>query len=206
MKPVKMKEEDRLFVQNLSGLVAGVDEAGRGPLAGPVVAAAVILPESFDLPGLTDSKLLSEAQREELYGAITSQARAWAVGRAEVAEIDELNIYWATLLAMKRAVESLSMTPEQVLVDGNRCPDIVVSARAIVKGDLWVDAISAASIIAKHTRDQEMKNMDELYPEYGFASHKGYPTKQHIQALADHGVTDIHRRSYKPVKACLEKV
>lgn len=182
---------------------AGVDEAGRGPLAGPVIAAAVILPENYNLAGLNDSKALTEAQRARLYDDITQQAVAWSVGRAEPVEIDRLNILWATLLAMKRAVETLSTTPEQVLVDGNKSPDINLPVRAIVKGDSLVDAISAASIIAKHTRDQEMLAFDQEFPQYGFASHKGYPTKKHIQALAEHGICRIHRKSYKPVKIYL---
>lgn len=182
---------------------AGVDEAGRGPLAGPVIAAAVILPNEYDLPGLTDSKALSESQRKKLYEEITNQAIAWAVGRAEPAEIDELNILWATLTAMERAVHALSVMPEQVLVDGNKPPNIQIPVKAIIKGDLLIDAISAASIIAKHTRDTEMLEFDKLYPQYGFASHKGYPTKKHMQALAEYGVCPIHRKTYKPVKAHL---
>ncbi len=183
--------------------IAGVDEAGRGPLAGPVVAAAVILPEGYRLDGLADSKQLDEKQRSELEAAIKQQAVAWATGRAEVEEIEELNILWASMLAMKRAVEALTPTPDLALIDGNRCPELAVQAKAIVKGDQSEPVISAASIIAKQTRDREMAAMDALYPEYGFARHKGYPTRQHLAALEKHGVTAIHRKGYGPVRKLL---
>ncbi len=193
---------DDINIPNLAN-IAGVDEAGRGPLAGPVITAAVILPSEYCLPNLGDSKKLSGSQRAKLYTEITDQAVAWAVGRAEPDEIDELNILWATMLAMKRAVESLNVAPSHVLVDGNRCPDIDVSSQAVIKGDTFVDCISAASIIAKQSRDREMLEFDQEFPEYGFASHKGYPTKKHLAALADHGICRIHRKSYKPVKIYL---
>ncbi len=183
--------------------IAGVDEAGRGPLAGPVVAAAVILPGGCRLDGLTDSKQLSEAQRAELEAAIKAQAVAWATGRAEVEEIEELNILWASMLAMKRAVEALDPAPDLALIDGNRCPELAMPAEAIVKGDQSEPVISAASIIAKQTRDREMVALDSLYPGYGFAQHKGYPTRQHLAALERHGVTAIHRKKYAPVRKLL---
>ena len=180
-----------------------MDEVGRGPLAGPVVAAAVILDPDNPISGLTDSKLLSAKKRELLSGEIKQSALAWALGRAEVEEIDEINILHASLLAMKRAVEALSITPDHVKVDGNRCPDLNCSMEAIVKGDLTEPEISAASIIAKVARDKEMMDLDTLYPGYGFASNKGYPTKQHREALIQHGVLSIHRRSFAPVKKLL---
>ncbi len=183
--------------------VAGVDEVGRGPLAGSVVAAAVILPEDHTISGLTDSKKLTAKRREVLEIQIKEQAIAWAIGEADVQEIDQLNILWASMLAMKRAVESLQPLPHKVLVDGNRCPDLSMESEAIIKGDLKVKVISAASIIAKETRDRQMLVLDQQFPEYGFAQHKGYPTKQHIAALKEYGVTDLHRRSYRPVRECL---
>ena len=186
-------------------IIAGVDEVGRGPLAGPVVTAAVVLPEGFDLPGLNDSKKLSAARRETLSEAIRDQALAWSFGEATVAEIDELNILHATMLAMQRAVSDLSLTPQQVLVDGNRTPEFGIPARAIVGGDGLEPAISAASIIAKVRRDKLMQDYAELYPYYGFEKNSGYPTKQHREALLEHGITPIHRRSYAPVRAALEK-
>jgi len=197
------QKKSQTIVIPTEGIIAGVDEAGRGPLAGPVIAAAVILPDQYELPGLGDSKALSENKRAELYDEIVSQSISWSVGRSEPDEIDEINILWATMKAMQRAVESLAITPDQVLVDGNRCPDIVPTSQAIIKGDTFVDCISAASIIAKQTRDLEMLEFDQQYPEYGFASHKGYPTKKHIEALANHGICAIHRKSYKPVKVYL---
>ena len=175
-----------------------MDEAGRGPLAGPVVAAAVILAPGRPLPGLADSKKLSEARRESLYAEITTGALAWSVDRAEVREIDRLNILQATMLAMQRAVEALVPAAEYVLVDGNRLPALACRAEAIVRGDSLVPAISAASILAKVTRDREMRSMDERYPGYGFAQHKGYPSRMHLDALQRLGVTAIHRRSYAP--------
>ncbi len=180
--------------------VAGVDEVGRGPLAGPVVAAAVILDPARPIEGLADSKKLSEKKREAMDLIIRENALAWSLGRAEVEEIDQINILQASLLAMQRAVESLPIPPDHVLVDGNRCPDLECSAEAIVGGDSSEQAISAASIIAKVSRDREMAELDLQYPGYGLAKHKGYPTKFHLQALQELGVTDIHRRSFGPVR------
>lgn len=187
----------------VEGLVAGVDEAGRGPLAGPVVAAAVILDPDRSIEGLMDSKKLTESQREVLFDEIKASALCWAVGRAEVSEIDEINILQASLLAMRRAVEALDPGPDVALVDGNHLPQLNCSGQAIIKGDSKVPAISAASIIAKVTRDREMLELDRQYPGYGLAKHKGYPTKVHMQALVELGVTPIHRRSYGPVKKLL---
>lgn len=184
--------------------IAGVDEVGRGPLAGPVVAAAVILDPNRPIEGLADSKKLSEKKREALELIIKQRALAWSLGRAEVDEIDHLNILQASLLAMKRAVESLAMPPSHALVDGNRCPDLACSVQAIVGGDSSEPAISAASIIAKVARDREMKELDIKYPGYGLAKHKGYPTKAHIEALQQLGVTAIHRRSFGPVKKLID--
>lgn len=184
-------------------LIAGVDEVGRGPLAGAVVAAAVILDPDKPIAGLTDSKRLTAKRREVLSEEIKQSALAWALGRSEVEEIDKINILQASLLAMQRAVLALSLTPDHVKVDGNCCPDLAISMEAIVKGDLTEAEISAASIIAKVARDQEMMEMDRLYPEYGFASHKGYPTKQHQSALIEFGVLPIHRLSFAPVKRVL---
>ncbi len=184
-------------------LLAGVDEVGRGPLAGDVVAAAVILDPAAPIDGLNDSKKLSEKKRERLFDEIKAKALSWSLGRASVAEIDELNILHASLLAMKRAVESLPVTPEYALIDGNKCPDISVQCEYVVKGDSRVAAISAASILAKVTRDREMIALDQQYPEYGFAGHKGYPTAVHMKALKEHGVTNIHRTSFRPVRECI---
>ncbi|WP_022952396.1 ribonuclease HII [Leucothrix mucor] len=184
----------------MSQLIAGVDEVGRGPLAGPVVAAAVILDPNQPIEGLTDSKKLTEKRREALAIEIREKSLAWSLGRAEVAEIDEINILWASMLAMKRAVEGLSVEPEFVKIDGNRCPDLPYPMEAIVKGDLTEAEISAASIIAKVARDHEMEDMDIKYPGYGFAKHKGYPTKQHREALIKQGASPIHRLSFKPVQ------
>ena len=179
-------------------LTAGCDEVGRGPLAGDVVAAAVILGTSIP-DGLNDSKKLTERKRERLFDEIKTSALAWSIGRASVEEIDRLNILNASLLAMRRAVESLSPLPEHVLVDGNKLPTWQFSDEAIVGGDGSVPCISAASILAKVTRDREMAVLDETYPGYGLAKHKGYPTAQHIAALAHLGVSPIHRRSFGPV-------
>lgn len=184
-------------------LVAGVDEVGRGPLAGPVVAAAVILNPEYPIEGLTDSKKLTEKKRELLSCVIKERALAWYIARVDVDVIDQINILQASLLAMKQAVEGLSVLPQHVKVDGKQCPDLSISMEAIIKGDLTEPEISAASIIAKVARDREMIEMDQIYPEYGFAKHKGYPTKQHREALARYGITPIHRRSYAPVKAFL---
>lgn len=186
-------------------LFAGVDEAGRGPLAGPVMAAAVIMDPEYPIDGLADSKKLTPKRREALDRTIREHALGWALGRAEVEEIDRLNILWASLLAMRRAVQALPVVVQHALIDGNRCPpDIPCSAEAIVGGDASVPAISAASILAKVARDREMEALDALYPGYGFARHKGYPTKAHIDALATLGVTAVHRRSFRPVKHLLE--
>lgn len=186
-------------------LIAGVDEVGRGPLAGPVVTAAVILDPDHPVEGLMDSKKLSESRREELSEIIKENCLAWSIGRAEVDEIDDINILQATMLAMQRAVAGLSPMPDHVLIDGNRCPDLPCTAEAIIKGDGTVPAISAASIIAKVTRDREMVELDSQYPGYGLAGHKGYPTKKHIDALIELGVTPIHRRSFAPVRRALEQ-
>ena len=184
-------------------LIAGVDEVGRGPLAGPVVAAAVILDEAEPVVGLKDSKKLSEKRRCELAEEIKYKALSWAIGRAEVEEIDRINILQASLLAMQRAVAGLHIQPQHVKVDGNKCPDLQCSVEAIVNGDNLVASISAASIIAKVTRDTEMIALAKQYPGYGFDGHKGYPTKLHMEALKSLGVTPVHRRSYAPVKKVL---
>ena len=186
-----------------AGLLAGVDEAGRGPLAGPVIAAAVILDPDNPVEGLRDSKQLTEKRRESLYDEITGKAIAWATGRADVEEIDRINILQATLRAMRRAVEQLQPAAAYVLVDGNQCPLLDCPVEAVVKGDSKVAAISAASIIAKVTRDREMIEMDGLYPGYGLAGHKGYPSSRHLEALQRLGITPIHRRSYAPVRKLL---
>ena len=185
-------------------LICGVDEAGRGPLAGAVYAAAVILPETHPITGLNDSKKLSARQRERLFDAITEHALAWSVSSASVAEIDQLNILHATMLAMRRAVEGLSVTPHEVLIDGNRVPaGLAMSARAIVQGDASEAVISAASILAKVSRDREALLLDERYPGYGFAKHKGYPTLEHLEALTRLGATPVHRQSFGPVRKVL---
>jgi ribonuclease HII len=182
-----------------SRALAGVDEVGRGPLAGEVVTAAVILPPKHKIFGLTDSKVLTSRQRENLYEDITGQAMTWAVGRASVAEIDRFNILQATMMAMRRAVMGLSLRPDYVAVDGNRVPNWEFNAEAVIKGDGRVEVISAASIIAKVTRDAEMMILDRQYPGYGFAKNKGYGTPQHLEALSRLGPTVAHRRSFAPV-------
>lgn len=184
-------------------LIAGVDEVGRGPLVGDVVTAAVILDPSHPIEGLKDSKKLSASKREFLSEQIQNYALAWALGRATVQEIDELNILHATMLAMKRAVDALSIVPDKVLVDGNRCPRWQYASEAIVKGDSLYPQIAAASIIAKVARDKDMLNLHNQYPEYGFDKHKGYPTAQHLSALVQHGALSSHRRSFKPVRDVL---
>jgi len=185
-------------------LVAGVDEAGRGPLVGSVVAAAVILDPNKPIQGLNDSKKLTEKKREKLFIEIQEKAIAWAIAEATHQEIDELNILQASLLAMRRAVEALKTLPEHVLVDGNKVPKgLSMSCDAVVGGDALHAEISAASILAKVTRDHEMVELDKLYPQFGFAKHKGYPTKAHFEAIAEHGVIDQHRRSYSPVRKAL---
>ena len=186
-------------------IICGVDEVGRGPLAGPVVAAAVILDPDKPIDGLMDSKKLSEKKREQLNGEILDKALSWGIARASIEEIDRLNILHASLLAMKRAVEQLSVLPEHAMIDGNKIPKLNCSAEAVVGGDNSVACISAASIIAKVARDREMIELDRHYPGYGLARHKGYPTKQHILALEQLGITDIHRRSFGPVKRLLNK-
>jgi ribonuclease HII len=188
--------KERLYNQH----VAGVDEVGRGPLAGPVMAAAVIMPSVRSLLGLRDSKVMKETQREELYLQITDGAIAWAVGRAEVEEIDRLNILQASLLAMQRAVEGLGILVELALVDGNQAPKLLCAVETIIGGDALEPLISAASVVAKVTRDREMVALDQLYPGYGFAQHKGYGTKAHMASLEEHGPCAIHRRSFAPVR------
>lgn len=186
-------------------LVAGVDEAGRGPLAGPVIAAAVILDPARPISGLADSKQLSPATRQRLAAEIRSAALAWAIGRVDNADIDRLNILNASLLAMRRAVLALAVPPRRVLVDGNRCPRLDCAVAAVVRGDQTVPAISAASILAKVHRDEEMTALDRQYPGYDFARHKGYPTRAHLEALARLGICAIHRRSFGPVQALLDR-
>ena len=180
-----------------------MDEVGRGPLAGPVIAAAVMLDPGRSLAGLADSKVVSAARRERLALSIRGGAQAWAIGRAEVDEIDRHNILNASLLAMQRAVEALGVEPQRVLVDGNRCPKLSCPAQAIVRGDALVPAISAASILAKVERDAEMVALDARYPGYGFAQHKGYPTRVHLECLQRLGPCPVHRRSFAPVRAAL---
>ncbi|MCM1512318.1 MAG: ribonuclease HII [Oxalobacter formigenes] len=184
-------------------LVCGVDEAGRGPLAGPVFAAAVILDPAYRIEGLRDSKKLSDTRRRHFAAEIREKAAAWSVAACSVAEIDELNILQATMLAMKRAVEMLSLKPSRVLVDGNRCPALAVPVEAIVKGDDKIAAISAASILAKTARDDVLLQLHEQYPQYGFDRHKGYPTALHLARLRQYGVSPAHRISYAPVRALL---
>lgn len=193
----------RLDMFKVSSHTAGVDEAGRGPLAGPVIAAAVILDDARPVSGLVDSKQLSAAKRELLAAEIRDKAVAWSIGRVDNLEIDRINILQASLLAMQQAVEALTVLPAQVLVDGNQCPRLSCNVTAIVRGDQSVPAISAASILAKVARDEEMIRLDELYPGYGFARHKGYPTREHIAALARLGICAIHRRSYAPVNQAI---
>ncbi len=184
-------------------LLAGVDEAGRGPLAGDVVAAAVILDPMSPITGLADSKKLSEKKREFLFEKILEQAVVVAIGRANVEEIDQLNILWASMLAMQRAVDRLAIIPEFVVVDGNRLPAWHYAAQAVVKGDQRMACISAASIVAKVTRDRDMTVLADNYPDYGFDQHKGYPTAAHKAALKRHGATKHHRKTFAPVKAVL---
>jgi ribonuclease HII len=187
-----------------AGLVCGVDEAGRGPLAGPVYAAAVVLDPARRINGLADSKVLTEARRESLAERIRNKALAWSVAFASVEEIDRINILQASLLAMTRAVAGISVEFREVLVDGNQCPKVPHAVRAIVGGDATVRCISAASILAKTARDTEMKRLAELYPGYGLDRHKGYSTRAHLQAIVKLGVCDIHRRSFAPVRLALE--
>lgn len=188
------------FIYPNADLIAGVDEVGRGPLVGAVVTAAVILDPNNPIEGLGDSKKLSEKKRLLLAQEIKQKALAWSLGRAEPAEIDELNILHATMLAMQRAIKSLKIRPHFVLVDGNRIPELDIPAQAIVKGDSLVPEISAASILAKVARDEEMMELDKQFPQYAFAQHKGYPTKLHLEKLAEFGVLPQHRRSFAPVR------
>lgn len=183
--------------------IAGVDEVGRGPLVGDVVTAAVILDPNKPIEGLNDSKKLSEKKRLALLPEIKEKALAWSIGRCSAKEIDELNIFQATMVAMQRAVEGLDIQPDLVLIDGNKVPKLPMDAIAVVKGDLRVAQISAASIIAKVVRDQEMEQLDKEFPQFGFAKHKGYPTKVHFEAIEQHGVIEQHRRSFAPVKRAL---
>ncbi|NVO05428.1 MAG: ribonuclease HII [Rhodoferax sp.] len=191
------------FAWDSAGLIAGVDEAGRGPLAGPVVAAAVILDDMNPIKGLNDSKKLTPLRREKLYDEIRAKALCCSVAQASVEEIDRLNILQATLLAMRRAVEGLRLKPAKVLVDGNRLPVLDVLAEAIVRGDATVPAISAASILAKVTRDRWCAELDRQYPQYGFAGHKGYGTAEHLAALRSHGACPQHRKTFAPVAQVL---
>ncbi len=199
---------DQLFLDTGSTkryLVAGVDEAGRGPLAGSVVAAAVILDPARKISGLADSKVLTEERREELSAEIREHALAWCIADASVAEIDKLNILHASMLAMARAIEGLDTRPNHCLIDGNRCPVTRFNCQAVVKGDALVHEISAASILAKVSRDQTMRQLHSKFPQYGFDRHKGYPTRQHLQALREHGVLAHHRRSFGPVRELLSE-
>jgi ribonuclease HII len=187
-------------------LICGVDEAGRGPLAGPVYAAAVILAPGKRAPaGIADSKTLSASRRERLAAVIKRKALAWSVAWASVEEIDRLNILQASLLAMRRAVETLAIAPDEVLLDGMHCPALAVPARAIVDGDAKIKVIAAASILAKTERDSEMYRLHERFPQYGFDEHKGYPTPEHLEALRRHGVCEIYRRSFAPVRELLDE-
>lgn len=201
-----LQAEQVAFSFDMPGLIAGVDEAGRGPLAGPVVAAAVILDDLRPIKGLNDSKKLTARQREKLFDEIRAKALCCSIAEASVEEIDELNILQATLLAMRRAVEGLRLKPAKVLVDGNRLPTLDVLAEAIVGGDALVPSISAASILAKVTRDRWCAELDAQYPQYGFAGHKGYGTAEHLAALKAHGVCPQHRKTFRPVTDVLGMV
>jgi ribonuclease HII len=198
-----LRAEQLGLVFDVPGLMAGVDEAGRGPLAGPVVAAAVILDDLKPIRGLNDSKVLTALARERLYVEIHAKALCFCIAQASVEEIDELNILQATMLAMRRAVEGLRLRPNKVLVDGNRLPTLKIAAEAIVRGDAKVKAISAASILAKVHRDRLCQELHLLHPQYGFDGHKGYPTPAHLAALKEHGVCPHHRRSFAPVRELL---
>ncbi len=190
--------------------VCGVDEAGRGPLVGAVVAGAVVLDPNNPIEGLRDSKKLNAARREYLYEQIMEKAKAWGVGESSPLEIDQINILQATMLAMRRAIEDLTTRlgtwPDKALIDGNRCPELPIAVEAIVKGDAKEPAISAASIVAKVTRDRQMMSLHERHPEYGFAQHMGYPTEAHFAALKQYGACDQHRRSFSPVRKVLESI
>ena len=202
-KPDPATPPQAAFIWHISGLVAGVDEAGRGPLAGPVVAAAVILDDLNPIKGLADSKTLTALRREKLFDEIRAKALCCSIAEASVEEIERLNILQATLLAMRRAVEGLRLKPFKVLVDGNRLPVLDMLAEAIVKGDSLIPAISAASILAKVHRDRWCAELDLQYPQYGFAQHKGYGTAQHLMALAAHGACPQHRKTFRPVTEVL---
>ncbi len=199
--PLPLFDED--FTSGVT-LFCGADEAGRGPIAGPVFAAAVILDPDHPILGLKDSKKLSETKRDELALEIKRHAKAWAIAECSIEEIDELNILHASMLAMKRAIDSLPIRPELALIDGNRCPKLAIAAKAIVKGDDKVPAISAASILAKTARDAVMLDLHRQYPEYGFDRHKGYPTAYHLEQLHIYGVSPVHRKTYAPVRKILE--
>ncbi len=198
--PADMLAFENQAMLNGYKVIAGVDEAGRGPLAGPVVSAAVILPENFDVPGINDSKKLSEKKREALFPVIQKRAIAFGIGLADHKEIDQINILQASLLSMKRAVEALSVTPDYLLVDGKFNIACTIDQRSVIKGDALSLSIAAASILAKVTRDRIMADLDLQYPEYGFKRHKGYPTKAHKDAILTHGPCPVHRRSFKGVK------
>ncbi|NMP33249.1 ribonuclease HII [Thalassotalea sp. M1531] len=204
-KKAKLKKELPPFEYPVAYCIAGVDEVGRGPLVGDVVTAAVILDMDNPIEGLMDSKKLSEKKRTLLSEEIKQKAVAWAIGRASPEEIDTINILHATMLAMQRAVAGLDVTPDYVLIDGNRCPEMGIPSQAVVKGDARVAEISAASILAKVERDNDMIELDAKYPEFGFANHKGYPTKAHFEKIAELGVLDCYRKSFKPVAAVLAK-
>ncbi|WP_028622545.1 ribonuclease HII [Pseudomonas sp. Ant30-3] len=195
---------DFTLVAELEDMVAGVDEVGRGPLCGAVVTAAVILDPKRPILGLNDSKKLTEARREKLYDEICEKALSWSIARAEVDEIDQLNILHATMLAMQRAIEGLHIQPKLAMIDGNRCPKLSMRAEAVIQGDGKVPAIAAASILAKVSRDREMAAFELIYPGYGIGGHKGYPTPAHLEALARLGPTPIHRRSFAPVRMAYE--
>ncbi len=201
-----LKAEQAQLVWDVPGLVAGVDEAGRGPLAGPVVAAAVILDDLKPIKGLADSKQLTALRRERLYDEIRAKALCCSIAQASVEEIDQLNILQATMLAMRRAVLGLRLKPTKVLVDGNRLPALDVLAEAVVSGDALVPCISAASILAKVTRDRLLRELHLQHPEYGFDRHKGYGTADHLRALQTHGALPVHRRSFAPVARALARV
>lgn len=203
---MKKQEENLALFDYADELICGVDEAGRGPLAGPVFAAAVILDPAKPIFGLRDSKKLTEARRDALAIQIKSDALAWSIAQCSEAEIDTLNILQATMLAMRRAIEGLQIQPTLALIDGNRCPVIAIRAEAIIRGDDKVPAISAASILAKTARDAALVILHEQYPHYAFDQHKGYPTALHLERLRAHGVSPVHRKSYAPVRALLSIV
>lgn len=199
-----MSEFESLLIGASGQIICGVDEAGRGPWAGPVFAAAVVLDPARPITGLRDSKKLSEARREELALEIKSRALAWSIAQSSEDEIDKLNILQATMLAMQRAIEGLSCIPTLALIDGNRCPSLAIQAEAIIKGDATIPAISAASILAKTARDALLCRLHQQYPQYAFDQHKGYGTALHLERLRLHGVSPVHRKSYAPVRALLD--